>query len=88
MRKILAAALGAALFVAAKADDKSKTGGDGACNAPGCESTAPAPGAKAKKAGKARVRAAKPEAVPPAPKNQDRQEKPKPCEELRPCPIE
>ncbi len=88
MRKAVVAAVAALLFVAARAEDKARDAKGRACEGPSCQDTAgggkrsappgrdrrpPAKSSERRRAGAGR-----------APK----QEQPKPCEEIKPCPID
>jgi hypothetical protein len=90
MRRLFVVALATFLFVAARADDRSRTSPEGGAVTPDGVGSAPTPSAGGGKKKASQRAAAKPRALPPppAPKGGARQEKPKPCEEIRPCPID
>ena len=80
MRRMLVVAAATCLFGVASAEELQKA-------APGAVPGAPAKAVEAKKKdGGANAGEAK--APPPAPKGDGGSDKPKPCEPVRPCPIE
>jgi hypothetical protein len=84
MKRLLFVALAASLFAIAYAGEEPKAGGDAR------ETEASAPEAKPKKERHDQATRARPrdERQPGAQKDEAKPGKPKPCEPVRPCPID
>jgi hypothetical protein len=89
-RKMFVAAVAASLFAVARAGDQPPpAGGTGGTSAePKAATPVQTKAEKTKKEKGGTSSSPQPREAPPAPKGEPKQEKPKPCEPVKPCPID